>query len=1075
MRKSLKLSLNFAGMAVLAGALIAANIILFRYDSQISSLLSPPIVNEEAYELTSAEGQELSKQIIEEGSVLLRNENETLPLNKEEDTKVNVFGWHSVDWIYGSVGRNASGGVRPEENDFSTNVDIYDALIDYGIEYNEELYDMYFDYYTPFRENAVASSSHISTFMNLTEPPMSYYSDSILNNALDYSDTALVVISRMTGESGNPLTYKDYQPKVGSGVYSDYTKHYLELSTEEIDLLTYVGANFENTIVIINSANVMELGQLETIEGIDAALMVGFTGTRAASAIPGLLYGDTSPSGRATDTYAYDLYTNPANYFVSSTYSDYSRTYIDYLEGVYVGYRWYETADAEGYWDDISNEYGTGYDGVVQYPFGFGLSYTTFDYEVTNISIDENSSFTDEEEITFTVNITNTGEYTGREVVEIYVETPYTDGEIEKPAVQLAGFDKTIELDPNQMETLTISIDPYDFASYDCYDENNNGFKGYELEEGEYKLSFRTDSHTVRNVTYDGEEREGTFTFNVDSTITIETDPTTGNEVGNLFTGEDTIDLTPIDGTEKDGSFDPNIPWFTREDFYSLDEWESLNVSRAATPSAQVTGTTIYPDSRSTEWDNATVDAFGDAVDTSYPSWGDDYGILLAENGIVTEDGEQLGADYDDPLWEDVLDQLTMSEVLGQINNYYSVNPAIDSVGKPILYDYDGPSQIKGFTDAPRGTGYPAISVLGSTWNKRLAYDFGKSFGNEMKSVGVNGLWGWAIDSHRSAWFGRNNESPSEDPLLAGQTIANAVDGLNKTGRYSILKHFTLYGAEGDSIWLTEQALREVYLKPFREAIVEAEALGVMTTYQGIGAEHSETTEGLLTGVLRREWDFKGIAVTDYIYTDEYLDAFVRAGGDLGMNVSVGTSGLVYSQTGSTARLQNRIREIAKHLLYTWLRADYNEKQYLLNPDDGDTYVSSVSIPSWSWWQPLLYTLDAIIVTEVFLWAALLVLNTFWKIKETELVSQTTAESSTNTQINEVPQTQIETAIESTTEPVNVTLAETIIALGTEPVDETKDENVETQKVSEKTTNKTPTETKKSTASKKRKTGSKEE
>ena len=1016
MKKVIKLVINFVFIAILIAALCVGNWILFSNEQEVSSLLSPAIVDTETLELSSESGQAFSRRIMTEGAVKLKN-NGALPLDYSTDKQVNVFGWRSVDWIYGSEGYNASGGVSPENGDINENIDIYKALNKYGIRYNTELYDMYYDFIEPDHQSEDLRGEYISNLIHLREPKIDdkeYYTDKLLANAKSYSDTAIVVIGRMAGEGMNADPAK--QKKKGPGAADDATRHYLEISTEEEALLTYCGANFENVIVLMNVANPFEMGFLETIPGIDACLYIGFTGTRAAQAIPGLLYGDVSPSGRTVDTFAYDLFTNPANVWLGGmTYNDDSRTYSDYIENIYVGYKWYETADAEGVWKnytrEIPGESGTagttaeGYEAVVQFPFGYGLSYNEYSWEVGDIiftdtsaaeSGDENTdnatvaaegaAFTDKTEITIPVTVTNDGKYPGRDVVEVYVTPPYTDGEIEKASVTLAGYGKTNELQPGASETIEITVDPYDFASYDCYDKNKNNFKGWELDEGTYTFSLRTDAHTVKTVTYGGSERAGSFDYKVASDITMLYDPDSGLEVTNKFTGADAIDTTPIDGTEKDSDYDPGIEWFTRTDFADPAEFKDMFATRNITPAAKI-GT--YDAARANAWDKAKgTDAFGETIPTEKPRWGADNGLMLANSsGNITELGQKLAEDYNDPQWKDVLDQVTFDEAVDVISNYYG-SDAIDSVGKPRLVDYDGPSQIKGFTSAPRGTGYPTMVVIAGAWNPDLAYEFGKAYGDDMKGVGVMGLWGWAMDCHRGSFFGRNHESPSEDAFLAGTTIANAVRGLNTRGRYCFIKHFALYSYSGevangsnDNIWLTEQALRETYLYSFRKAIVEGGALGVMTTYQGIGAEHAETTEALITGVLRNEWGFRGAVTTDAIGGKHYwCESLLRAGGDLGMSSGLNNiAGITYSESGSTARLQHRMRDAVHHILYLWLHADYNERQYLLDPDDGDSYLSSTSINGWEWWKPFVASLDVTIGVLLAMWAGLVIVFTFMK------------------------------------------------------------------------------------------------
>lgn len=1003
----IKLSLNGFFIVVLIVALIVGNNIAFKYEQEISSLLSPPIVDEEAMEQSSATGQEMSKRIMEEGAVLLKN-NGTLPLDKSIK-QVNVFGWRSIDWIYGSEGANASGGVAPEKGNINENVDIYKALNARGVQYNKRLYDMYYDYLEPDHQSENLRGTHINNLTYLRDPKISnksYYSDDLLSYSENYSNTALVVIGRIAGEGMNVSTTS--QKKKGDGSVDDNTRHYLELSAEEEELLYYCGAHYENVIVLLNVANPFECGFMETIPGLDACLYIGFTGTRGAASIPKLLYGDVSPSGKTVDIFPYDAFTNPGNVFLNKTYTDNSSEYVDVVENIYIGYKWYETADTMGVWNDYTLYDGdnqkTGYNAVVQFPFGHGLSYTTFDWTVKGFYIHDDeleegeepvelapgSDITDKTKIDVVVNVKNTGSVRGRDVVEAYITAPYYDGEIEKASVSLVGFNKTNILEPGADEDITVTLDAYDFASYDCYGKNNKGedtHTGWELDAGTYTISLRTDSHTVKEVYYkDGEDKQaGSFDYNVAELINIDEDPVTGAKVDNLFTGEKTVDGTPIDAKSKDGSYDPNIPWFTRTDFKKPSEWSALNVRRAITPSAA--NGHVYTKARAEAWDEATVNEFGEEIKTEDLTWGAKNGLKLwNDNNNITELGKKLGENYDADEWKDVLDQVTYGEFTNLLNGYYG-SKAINSVGKPYFADYDGPSQIKGFTNAiPRGTGYPTMVVIAASWNPNLAYEFGKAYGDDMKVLGVSGLWGWAIDNHRSAFFGRNHESPSEDAYLAGKIITGAVKGLNTRGRYCFIKHFALYGVSkqpnggiGDHQWMTEQAMRENYLKQFRMAFVEGGALGCMTTYQGVGAEHSETTLGLLTGVLRREWKFKGAITTDAIGskgTPEYADSLLRCGGNLGMGCSLTYGGY---DSSASPRLQQRMRESVKQVLYMCLRADYNERTYLVAPDQNDKIVTTNTINTWSWWQPLIAFLDALVGTGCALWLALILISVFMK------------------------------------------------------------------------------------------------
>lgn len=1004
-RNIIKLCVNGFLIIVLVVALIVGNCIAFNFEQEISTLIAPPIIDEEAMEHSSATGQEMSKRIMEEGAVLLKNDG-ILPLSKNIK-QVNVFGWRSIDWIYGSEGSSASGGVAPEDNDFSKNIDIYKALNAYGIQYNKRLYDMYYSYIAPDHQSAnLKDGTKIKDLIYLRDPKISdknYYSDALLSYSKEYSDVAIVVIGRMAGESMNPSLTT--QVKKGPGATNDDTRHYLEISTEEEALLRYCGENFDKVIVLLNMSNPFECGFLDAISGIDACFYLGYTGTRGAVALPSLLYGDISPSGKTVDIFPYDAFTNPGNVFLSQKYSDYNSAYIDITENIYIGYKWYETADAEGFWNDYTLYEGerqkTGYDAVVQFPFGYGLSYTTFDWMIKGFYLhDENlgegeertelapgSNITDKTKIDVVVNVKNTGTVRGREVVEVYLTAPYVQGGIEKAYVSLVGFNKTNILEPSENEDIVITLDAYDFASYDCYGLNNAGddiHTGYELDAGVYTLRFMSNSHTLKEVGYKSNEyKRATFDYNVDSLINIDVDPITGNTVGNLFTGTKAVDAVPIDAKSKDGSYDPNIRWFSRSAFPSASKWAEMSVARAITPAAK--GANVFDEARASAWDNAAVDEFGNQIAATKPTWGAKNNLMLAKNGIITELGKKLGADYYANEWEAVLDQVTVAEFQDIISKYYGTE-TMNSVGKPVLSDYDGPAQIKGFNFAPRGTGYPTMVTVAQTWNPSLAYEFGKAFGNDMKSVGAMGLWGWAIDIHRSAFFGRNHESPSEDSFLAGRIVTNAVKGLNTRGKYCFLKHFAAYGYgyDGQNVWMSEQCLREIYLKPFRMAFVEGGALGCMTTYQGLGGERSETTVALLTGVLRKEWGFKGAITTDYILTNAYCDSILRCGGNLGMGVSLSIGS--YNEN-SSARLQQRMRESIKQVLYTWLRADYYEQMYLLAPDVNDTVIKTVSINTWSWWQPFMTCLDIFIGVGCVLWATLVLLSVFMKDKRVSEVA----------------------------------------------------------------------------------------
>ena len=502
-------------------------------------------------------GNSLADQIQAEGTVLLRNEENTLPLSGD-NKKVNVFGWSATQWINGGSG---SGQCATLETDFLS------ALKKAGVEYNQDLIDMYTDFLDN-RPFTGASGGALSTF------PEEF--SQLLDNARAYSDTAIVVLGRQTGES-NDTPAAQYKQTVKDGdIVEDDSRSYLEISTEEEELLNYVGENYDKVIVLLNTTNTMNLSFLETIPGLDACLLVGGTGANGTQAVVDILYGEVNPSGHLTDTYAYDFATgasyanagkNGISYYTNGEglYPDDGETtngndtgkplyegvaYVDYVEGIYVGYKWYETADTEGYWDNVSNDFGTGYDGVVQYPFGYGLSYTSFDWEIID---NTKGSLTKDGTVSVTVKVTNTGDTAGKDVVQLYSDPPYYDGQIEKASVNLIDFAKTDMLEPGESQEVTLEATVESLASYDCYDQNANGFVGWELDGGDYRFMVSRSSH----------EHVAEFTCNAAENIQYPVDSYSGAEVHNLFTGDDAVDGVSLDGSDSDA----NITWLSRADF----------------------------------------------------------------------------------------------------------------------------------------------------------------------------------------------------------------------------------------------------------------------------------------------------------------------------------------------------------------------------------------------------------------------------------------------------------------------------------------------------------------------------
>ena len=935
-----------AGAVVALGALVAANVAMALLGDTVDSFLGTDVVNAEPEEREAVmeDGRALAERVEAEGIVLLRNEGEALPLPADV-TQVNVFGWASTQWVASGSG---SGQVAGET------MGLLDALEERGIQYNTQLADMYRGFHgeRAYR-SAGALNSHASEFCRLYEPSVrdkTCYPDDLLVAAEAYSDTAIVVIGRVSGES---IDCPDAQYKVSGrdgAVDLDVTRGYLELSREEEDLLRYVGATYERVVVLVNSTNTMELGELETIPGIDAALMVGTTGEVGARAVVGALWGDVNPSGRTTDTYAYSfetaaswanagamgegLYTNGeglypadgtlnANVGVAETYD--GVRFVDYAEGIYVGYRWYETADAEGFWDGVENEHGTGYDAVVQYPFGYGLSYTSFSWQVTARAPGQGMRVDRVTNASITVRVTNTGSVAGRDVVQLYCTPPYEPGGVEKPSTVLVAFAKTRLLQPGESQDVTLSFTLDDVASYDCYDANGNGFAGYELERGEYLVELKRNAHELADCDY------AQTSYYLPSDVLCEKDLKTGATVANRFTGAAAEDGVSVDGSDSAAG----ITYLTRADFAGTFPRQG-SADRAMTDN--VMARNLYGEDRVEADARGYEEKLATPLNQPLTSAAGDY-WQLTENGELTQMGRELGLDYDDPRWELLLDYVSLADMERLVLHGYLATGAIDGIGKPRTKEVDGPAQVGSFNQLSYGVGYPGPTVLAQTWNATLAREYGAQVGLECAMIGVDGWYAPCANVHRTPVGGRNYEYYAEDPLLCGVMAAEVVAGSREAGTYAFLKHFAVNNQDSyrDSLytWLTEQALREIYLAPFRHAVSEG-ATGLMTSYNRIGATWAGGSRALLTSVLRGEWGFEGAVITDYADHQTYMNAdeMLRAGGDLYMDGVFRNGAFAYGFTQdellaaegtpeeprAVSYLTN-LRRATKNVLYTWLNA----------------------------------------------------------------------------------------------------------------------------------------------------------
>lgn len=793
-----------------------------------------------------ANAQEVNLKLAEEGFVLLKNENAALPMNK--GTRISVFSKNSVNLSYGGSG---SGGF-----DTSNNKNLYESLNDAGFVTNPTLKRFYESSQSgPVR---TANSSDLDNGDNqkiaTAETPQSKYTDAVKNSYADYSDAALVVITRIGGEG---FDLPRYQGNSEGAVSPD--SHYLELDQNEIDLLTAVtDGTFKRVVVVFNTPSSFEATFLKDsayaafADKIDAAVWIGFTGSNGITALGEILNGDVNPSGRLVDTWAADFTKNPSFVnFGTGCLPDTTDKYdggmyysVDYEEGIYVGYRYYETrgeTDGEDW-----------YNANVVYPFGYGLSYTTFDWTVGDASASEIELGTT---ITVPVTVKNTGSVAGKEVVQLYASAPYTLGGIEKAHKVLVGFAKTKLLQPGESETVTVSFDPYSAASYDYRDANSNGFSGYELEAGEYTLYVSRNAH----------ESEKAIALNLAADVQIGTDPTTDSEVVNRYTDSENF-------LDSDWQLDAML---SRADWEGT--WPTPQTAQ------QHAGTDrLYEEIRSEEHNNPT-----DFDSEEYPWFGEEPTLTLRDllPSAEAEDYEPV-VSYDDERWEELMMGCDEEEMIALINNGAYHTLAMESVGLPATIHGDGPSGFTCFMSKEQVNGtcqYVSEPVMASTWNINLMNELGEAIGEEGtigdKATGqpYSSIYAPGVNIHRSPFGGRCSEYFSEDPFISGMMGAAEVQGIQSRGVLPTVKHFVANEQEthrsigGDLSWLSEQALREIYLKPFEYTVKLGETRGIMTSFNRIGTRWTGGDYRLLTEILRNEWGFNGLVICDFNTIPQYM------------------------------------------------------------------------------------------------------------------------------------------------------------------------------------------------------------
>ena len=850
-----------AAIAMVLAVVVCVNMICF---GPMSTLIGLATGNGTLSDETNEEAAEVAEEIMEDGIVLLKNES-LLPLN--ETKKLNIFGWESINPAYGGAG---SGGI----NDLYDIVSLNQGLENAGFSINQELVDFYNNYGADNPEMSIQKQS-----WTLPEPPVDTYSDELIKSAKEYSDVAVVVLSRKAGEGHNdiPMDVRKAAYDNNSDEYDDFPEgeHYLQLSQTERDMVDMVCSNFDNVIVVYNGANQFELGFADEYPQIKSVVWCPGTGNVGFNALGKVFSGEVNPSGKTPDTFIYDMttapwwnnaekteYTNLADLAVegmnAGTAQVYAPAFTNYVEGIYVGYKYYETAAQEGAID---------YDKTVQYPFGYGLSYTEFEQKMGELEEKDG-------QISVDVEVTNTGDVAGKDVVEVYYEPPYTNGGIEKSSANLIEFAKTDLLQPGESQTVTVTFSIEDMASYD-----ENHAKAYVLEKGDYAISINSDSHTVLD--------QKTYTADKDVVYRGE----------NKRASDDTAATNVFEDAKGD------VTYLSRADHFA-----NYEEATAAPASAELGEPYVSEYHLNSNFDKTTYLNDEDVM----PTTGADNGLTLAD---------MRDADYDDPRWEKLLDQLTVDEMANMIAMAGYQTAAMDSVGKVATLDFDGPAAINNNFTGVGSIGFPIEVVVASTWNKELAQAWGECMGKISQEMGAEGWYAPGMNTHRTAFGARNYEYFSEDGVLAGNMGAKAVEGARKYGVYSYIKHFALYegNAKMVSVWSNEQAIREIYLKPFEISVKQGGANAVMVSWSFLGDKWTGESSNLMNTVLRDEWGFRGMALTDFFRNNGHgfmnADAALANGVDAMLSTFNGEENNVANPEHPTAVLQ--MRNACKNVMYT--------------------------------------------------------------------------------------------------------------------------------------------------------------
>lgn len=860
---------------VLAVALAVGNYFAITYETLLNVLFSSSNYS------VSEQEKALCEEVEKEGIVLLKNEDNALPLSNNE-TKLALFGQDSVDFVYGGGG---SGAVN-----VASAPTLRQSFEDAGFNVNTTLWDFYLNGPGKSYRKETPNLSGDGEF-KVNEVPTSLYTSEVLDS-LKNDDVGVVVIGRGGGESSDLPTQK-----------LDTGYKYLELDKNERDNLKLACDNFSKVIVIINSSNAMELGFLEEEEfkNVKACIWTGAVGQEGIRAIGKVFSGEYNPSGRLVDTYAYDSQSAPSfqnlgNYTFTNSKVSNGNKYIVYQEGIYVGYRYYETR----YEDKVLNTNNVGdfdYSKEVQFPFGYGLSYTNFEW--TNASIKEN-----EDSFDLTIDVKNVGEVKGKDVIEVYMQSPYTEydrnNDIEKSSVELVGFTKTIELEPNQSETYTINVDKSLMKSYDA-----KGSKTYIVDEGTYYFTFARNAHeAINNILIEKDISESNLVGNYQKDMTFE-------HINDKF-DTTTYSTSEVTGEKITNQFDNvDANYYDECTYLSRKDWINTFPQTSYKNGSWTASNELLKDlefNRSDEVINnseVTMPTF-DSTKTNYKVQ------------------DLIDAPYDDPRWDDLVNQITKTQAtrLVRMGGYQTIQ--IDRIGLPSTIDKDGPSGISGsLVGGTSCMAWPAEVVMASTWNTELIEKMGTLIGEDSIQAGVAGWYAPGVNIHRSPYSGRNFEYYSEDGFLSGKIGASEVKGVRSKGVIAYMKHFALNDQEtnryGASIFANEQSIREIFLKGFEYIATEGKVTAAMAAMNRIGATWVGAHEGIMTNVLRKEWGFEGMVITDQASSSSmfYQDMIsgLYAGTDLWLNTN--SSFWSLDDYFDNPTVMNNVHKAAKNIIYS--------------------------------------------------------------------------------------------------------------------------------------------------------------